>query len=386
MLKFCRTFISVLFLIFSFHGVFSQTVKFAAIGDYGKWMNGGEILVSNIVHGWHPDFIITLGDNNYEEGADSTIDSNIGQFYHDFIHPYNGIFGQGASVNKFFPCLGNHDWIAPNAEPYLNYFNLPGNERYYSFIKGNCEFFVIDSDVNEPDGYDSNSVQADWLKSGLRVSAARFKIVYFHHPPYSSGQHGNTAYMQWPFKQWGATVVLCGHEHNYERLVVNGMTYFINGLGGKDWRDFAAILPESRVRFTGNHGAMLITAYTDSINFKFYSVPDSLKDDTTFILPPIGVTHISETALNFSLEQNYPNPFNPATKIKFNISQGEAVNKTALKVYDALGRNLAVLIEGYLKTGEYEAVWEASKYPSGIYFYTLSNGNTYLTRKMALVK
>lgn len=118
---------------------YAQTVKFAAIGDYGKWENG-EGLVSSMVHSRNPDFIITLGDNNYEYGSDTTIDSNIGKFYHDYIHPYNGIFGPGAAFNKFFPSLGNHDWINPNADAYLNYFTLPGNERYYSFVKGNCEF------------------------------------------------------------------------------------------------------------------------------------------------------------------------------------------------------------------------------------------------------
>ena len=385
MLKIVCVIVVFLFLFFSGYNLFAQTVKFAAIGDYGKWENGGEGPVSLMINHWNPDFIITLGDNNYEFGADSTIDSNIGQFYHNYIYPYNGIFGQGAAFNKFFPALGNHDWIAPNAEPYLNYFQLPGNERYYNYTKGNCEFFVLDSDVNEPDGYDSSSTQAAWLKSGLRVSNARFKIVYFHHPPYSSGQHGNTDYMQWPFKQWGATVVLCGHEHNYERLVVNGMTYFINGLGGKDWREFLNILPESRARYTGNHGAMLITAYSDSINFKFYTISDSLKDDTTIIAPPIGINIISETATIFSLGQNYPNPFNPATKIRFSIPGGEN-NTVTLEIYDNIGRKVETLFNRRLSQGEYEAEWNAVQYASGVYFYVLSGGKSKISRRMALIK
>lgn len=382
--------ISAFVLCVFFYSVtsYAQTVKFAAIGDYGKWENG-EGLVSSMVHSRNPDFIITLGDNNYEYGSDTTIDSNIGKFYHDYIHPYNGIFGPGAAFNKFFPSLGNHDWINPNADAYLNYFTLPGNERYYSFVKGNCEFFVIDSDPNEPDGTDSLSVQADWLRIKLRDSNARFKIVYFHHPPYSSGQHGNSAYMQWPFKKWGATVVLCGHEHNYERLVVNGMTYFINGLGGKDWREFLNILPESRVRYTGNHGAMFITAYNDSINFKFYTISDSLKDDTTLIAPPIGITMISETADHFSLSQNYPNPFNPETKIRFTLPAGED-NFVKLSIYDIRGKEIAILVNGRLTRGEYEVVWSAdggaSQFSSGVYFYSLFFGTDKVTKRMILIK
>lgn len=100
-------------------------------------------LVSTLIHGWNPDFIISLGDNNYEYGADSTIDSNIGQFYHDYIYPYTGVFGTGSPVNRFFfRSLGNHDWLSDSARPYLNFFSLPGNERYYDFVKGNCRNFL----------------------------------------------------------------------------------------------------------------------------------------------------------------------------------------------------------------------------------------------------
>lgn len=365
--------------------IFSQpVVKFAAIGDYGRWYTPGEALVSDMIHDWHPDFIISLGDNNYEYGADSTIDSNIGQFYHDYIYPYSGVFGTGSAVNRFFPCLGNHDWLTDSARPYLNFFSLPGNERYYDFIKGNCHFFIIDSDINEPDGITSGSVQANWLRNGLSASNSRFKIVYFHHPPFSSGQHGNNLDMRWPFKEWGATVVLCGHEHNYERLVDStGMTYFVNGLGGKDWRDFSVIVPESRYRFTSNYGAMLITSYNDSLNFKFYSVPDSLKDDTTFIYQPIGIEPVSTVAEKYELEQNYPNPFNSMTKLKFQMPNSGFAR---LVIHDVTGREIANLINQELKSGTYEVLWDASVNPSGIYFYSLSTNQGSLTRKMVLIK
>ena len=163
-----------------------------------------ELNVSNLVKSWNPEFIITLGDNNYELGEQSTIDTNIGKYYSQFIFPYTGSYGTGNTVNRFYPSLGNHDWYTDTASAYLNYFSLPGNERYYDFIKGNIHFFAIDSDPNEPDGVDSNSVQALWLKNSLAASSQKFNLVYFHHPPYSSGQHGNNPYMNWPFKRWGA--------------------------------------------------------------------------------------------------------------------------------------------------------------------------------------
>jgi hypothetical protein len=106
----------------------TPVTKFAAIGDYGK-SGVNELAVADYVKSWNPDFIITLGNNNYDIGEQSTIDNNIGQYYSDFIHPYSGIYGVGDTANRFYPSLGNHDWLSPGAQPYLNYFTLPGNER-----------------------------------------------------------------------------------------------------------------------------------------------------------------------------------------------------------------------------------------------------------------
>ena len=129
----------------------SETVRFAVIGDYGSGSEH-EAAVAGLVNSWGPEFIITTGDNNYDTGSAATIDAHIGQFYHSYIGDYGGAYGEGAATNQFFPSLGNHDWYTSNAQPYLDYFNLPGNERYYRFTWGSVAFFAIDSDPNEPDG------------------------------------------------------------------------------------------------------------------------------------------------------------------------------------------------------------------------------------------
>ena len=113
--------------------VFQQMdFRYAVIGDYGKG-NQEEEDVANLIKSWKPDLIITTGDNNYPDGEADTIDENIGQYFHEFIHPYKGSYGEGAQQNRFFPSLGNHDWHAKDVQPYLDYFTLPGNERYYDF-------------------------------------------------------------------------------------------------------------------------------------------------------------------------------------------------------------------------------------------------------------
>jgi predicted phosphodiesterase len=252
--------------------------SFAVIGDYG---NGSQNAadVAALIKSWKPDFVITTGDNNYPDGAANTIDDHIGQFFHEFIAPYKGSYGEGAQDNRFYPSLGNHDWHAKDAQPYLDYFTLPGNERYYDFTWGEVHFFVVDSDPDEPDGADSNSVQAAWLQSRLAASNSLWKIVYFHHAPYSSAQHGPNERMQWPFAQWGADVVISGHDHTYERISKDGIWYFVNGLGGGGRYNFNNIVDGSQVRYNEDHGAMLVEVGRETMRFRFINRQGSVIDD-----------------------------------------------------------------------------------------------------------
>ncbi len=90
----------------------------------------------------------------------------------------------------------------------------------------------------------------------------------------------------------------------------------------------------------------------------------------------------------FSLSQNYPNPFNPATKIKFDIppSRGTRGVTVRLTVYDALGREVAALVNEELNPGGYEVEFDGSNYPSGVYFYRMTAGEYSKTIKMIIIK
>jgi hypothetical protein len=85
----------------------------------------------------------------------------------------------------------------------------------------------------------------------------------------------------------------------------------------------------------------------------------------------------------FGLEQNYPNPFNPATKISYSVASGVHVS---LKVYDALGQEVAELVNDYRRAGNYEQSFDALSLSSGVYYYTLTAGNFTSTKKMILMK
>lgn len=97
----------------------------------------------------------------------------------------------------------------------------------------------------------------------------------------------------------------------------------------------------------------------------------------------IGITNISSVAKEFSLSQNYPNPFNPNTKINFSIPKSDYVS---LRVYDMLGREVSVLVNGQLTAGEYQADFNAKGLSSGMYYYSLRAGEYVDVKKMVLVK
>ncbi|MCA1594193.1 MAG: metallophosphoesterase [Acidobacteria bacterium] len=297
----------------------AETIRFAVIGDYGSTAQSqsdgqDEKQVAEMVKGWKPSFIITVGDNNYECGDASTIVENIGNYYCDFIFNPGAPAGQLCTgraaddkTNYFFPSLGNHDWYTPDAKPYLAYFTqLPGNKRYYDFVQGPIHIFALDSESKEtcnsaadeeegkpnkcnqpctyePDGGDKNSKQAQWLKDKLTGSQSPWKLAFFHRPPYSCKAKTTAEWMRWPFEKWGLSAVLSGHRHVYERIVRKkspNFPYFINGVGGTELskcknKDEEQNLPPSKfdaISIDGQHGAMLVEASEDQINFQFYVI------------------------------------------------------------------------------------------------------------------
>jgi len=268
-------------------------IRVAVIGDYGDLTPNAQA-VANLVHAMNPEIVITLGDNSYDTRA---IDGNVGQNYSRYIGNYGGSYPPGSTVNRFFPCLGNHDYDDGGGLPaYLGYFTLPGagvpssntsgNERYYDFIHGPIHFFAINSNGQEPDGNNSNSVQAQWLRTQLAASTSPWKIVYMHHSPYTSGDsHGSIQSLQWPFRAWGASAVLSAHDHVYERLLIDGLPYFVNGVGGRGLKGFLSPVPGSVVRYNDDFGAMLLTLENGNLTFQFFSIAptNSLVDSFTLM-------------------------------------------------------------------------------------------------------
>ena len=261
----------------------ADTIRFVAFGDYGDGSRNEE-KVADLIQSLEPDFIITLGDNNYPKGQEYTINEHIGYFYCDYIYNFDAPSNQQCNgkaneeqLNRFFPSLGNHDYDNSNGRtPYLNYFTLPGNEVFYDFIWGAVHFFSIDSNKN----LESQQI---WLSEKLLASEQSFNIVYFHHSPYSSGSHGNKNKMQWDFV--GADLILTGHDHIYERNIMldNRLpVYIISGLGGKSKSNCNENALDINLFdsfcYNDNYGTLIIEATSLAMSIKFISIENEIID------------------------------------------------------------------------------------------------------------
>jgi len=216
-----------------------DSVRFAVIGDTGT---GGTAeyqtakVLTTARDRFPFEFVVMMGDNLY--GGESPKD-----FVNKFEKPYKSLLDGGV---KFYAALGNHD----DAGRQIVYqkFNM-GGKRYYSFKpKNGVRFFALDSNYMDKE-------QLDWLELELKNSASEWKIVYFHHPIYSSGEtHGSNVELRNVLEpvlvKYGVDVVLAGHEHFYERLKPQkGINYFIVGSSAKLRED--NIAPKSALTAKG---------------------------------------------------------------------------------------------------------------------------------------
>jgi hypothetical protein len=197
--------------------VLESSVRFAVIGDTGtgarpQYQVGERMAEAREAFAF--DFVLMLGDNLY--GLERPQD-----YISKFERPYAALLEKKV---EFYAALGNHD--NPN-QRFYEPFNM-GGERYYAFSKGDARFFALDSNYMD-------ERQLEWLQEELKATSESWKIVFFHHPLYSSGgfhgsEHGLRERLEPLFIEYGVRVVFAGHEHFYERIKPQkGVYYFIEG-------------------------------------------------------------------------------------------------------------------------------------------------------------
>jgi len=373
----------------------SPDLTFAFIADYG--CKGGSYNrsgygtyysqvegVANMVKSWSPDFILSGGDDTYGDqtnrGCATTLAANVGTYYGSYIGP-------NTSNNRFYPTPGNHDYTSPGGiSAWESYFYNPttptnnsGNERYYKFTKGTTgggdpliEFFAVNSYKGEPDGIDVNSTQATWLKNNLASSTAKYKIVYTHYPPYASlnTDQTDTTYLTmraWPFKEWGADLVLSGDQHFYERNDYKGLTYVVCGVGGYPVLKYISppsqIVAGNRERLEDEFGALKIDVTEEVMRIQFYTVnwarytstvptTSTLRDE--FYLYPRNSSSIyrlaeePSTTPRVDIENEletagsvvvYPNPTSGAIMVRLHT---QATKEAVFRIMDISGQTLFI--------------------------------------------
>jgi predicted phosphodiesterase len=233
------------------------SVKFAVIGDSGEPGPGQTAIAQQMVawrKGFPFPFVLMMGDNLY--GAESARD-----YQKKFADPYKALIDGGV---KFFAALGNHD---DAGQTQYKAFNMNG-QKYYTFKPQNgARFFAVDSNYVD-------QKQLEWLDKELAASGSDWKIIFFHHPLYSSGATHGSADLQRELLEpvimkHGVNVVFTGHEHFYERIKPQkGVAYFIIGSSSKIRK---GDLQKSNLTVYGNdstYAFMLIEIVGDELYFQ----------------------------------------------------------------------------------------------------------------------
>lgn len=282
-------------------------VTIGVIGDYGAPNNLGEPnanarAVAKMVAEWQPDFIVTVGDNNYGDNSleSASWDRLLGGLYGQYMlgRADNKYPLQTSPTQRFFPAIGNHDVQFIVAEQvytragFLDYFyadaagqpgRLPSGvftdeHVYYDVQLGDAHFFIIDSDQTLRSAASARN-QMVWLNDVLEDSAALWKFVVFHYAPYGSGYEANVIQMRWPFGEWGADAVFAGHDHLYERIERDDTIYYTVGNSGQELYELQNERIEgSRFAQDDDHGAMLLTIDGGTAVFESYSIGEGLID------------------------------------------------------------------------------------------------------------
>jgi 3',5'-cyclic AMP phosphodiesterase CpdA len=248
------------------------SLKFAVLGDTGtggrQQYEVGQKLTAT--HSKFPfEFVLMLGDNMY--GGENPKD-----FQNKFEKPYEALLKTGI---KFYATLGNHD--VPERQIAYKAFNMDG-KRYYTFKPQNgIRFFALDSNYMD-------KKQLDWLETELKNSGSEWKIPFFHHPLYSSGEkHGPALELRKVLEplllKYGVDVVFAGHEHFYERIKPqNGIQYFILGNSAKLRKGGLAKTEITAKGFDTDNAFMVAEISGDEMSFQAISRAGTVIDSGKF--------------------------------------------------------------------------------------------------------
>jgi hypothetical protein len=219
--------------------------------------------------------VFTLGDTAYLSGTPS-----------EFANCYAPTWGRHKARTR--PSVGNHEYRTASASGYFDYFGAAAGDRtkgYYSYDLGGWHILVVNSNCAQIGGCKAGSPQELWVRADLAAHQVPCTAAMWHHPRYSTGEHGNDQSMRdiWlALYDAGAEVVLSGHDHDYERFKpqdadghadpVRGVRQFVVGTGGRELYKWEHRDVDSEVRNNETFGVLKVTLHPDRYDWEFIPV------------------------------------------------------------------------------------------------------------------
>jgi len=262
--------------------------------------------------------VLTLGDIQYEDGTLTK-----------YQQSYDLSWGRLKSITR--PALGNHEYLTAGASGYYDYFGAAAGDRtkgYYSYDIGAWHIIALNSNCSKVGGCGAGSPQELWLKADLAAHPNMCTLAYWHHPKFSSGEHGSSSSYDVFWKDlYDARVelVLNGHDHDYERFAPqnpggtadpNGIQEFVVGTGGKNHYTFRTTLPNSVVRNSDTYGFLKLTLHPTSYDWQF--------------VPELGKTFTDSGTRNCFTPSSQPAPVATQTSTPANPAATVVPTQTAV--------------------------------------------------------
>lgn len=226
-------------LYFHTRAATNQAFRFVVIGDHGQGTPAMYAIADRVNERTDFDTLVTVGDNIYGIGSCNT-DGAPG-WYEPF---WFDLYGPTIHRVAAFITLGNHDNDTAEGQWSVESFHMPTNgpsallEKNFSFTYGNVHFAVIDSDPFQNNNVAVMTNITAWLSNDLANATQPWKMVFYHHPPYTSlGSHDDNARMKSHIvpimKANGVQVAFQGHNHHYERInPIDAINYITSGACG----------------------------------------------------------------------------------------------------------------------------------------------------------
>jgi hypothetical protein len=222
-----------------------------------------------------PYRVLALGDLQYQKGR-----------YYGFTHSYAKSWGKLRRIT--FPIPGNHEYYTPGARGYFRYFKYrqPGKPGYYRRVVNGWQLYFLNSNCSKV----SCAAQQAWLDSQMTAHPSTCSLIAFHHPRFSSGEHGSNAGMRefWDIAyRHRADVALSGHDHDYERFdpmnadgVVQpgrGIQQFVSGGGGRSLYPQQSTVPGSQ-KFISAFGVLKLSLRPSGYSWEFLDTTMAVRD------------------------------------------------------------------------------------------------------------